>query len=87
MKQEYNSAEAYDTLHKAGKVHYYGVNNKTTDMSYARDDSVLDYCRLHDITIQAWSPQHMAEIAAGTEFTMSREEWYEIYLGSGKFLP
>ena len=178
-------ADAFDTLHKAGKVRYFGVsnttpmemellkkylkqpimfnqlqfsleqsqlvdqaiylNNKTTDMSYARDDSVLDYCRLHDITIQAWSPlqhgmiggsfidnpdypeinavlaksaeahgvtkaaiamawilrhpakmqaiagtmnpQHMAEIAAGTEFTMSREEWYEIYLGSGKFLP
>ena len=121
------------------------LNNKTTDMSFARDDSVLDYCRLHDITIQAWSPlqhgmisgsfidnpdfpeinaalaasaeahglskaaiamawilrhpakmqaiagtmnpQHMAEIAAGTDFKMSREEWYKIYLGSGKFLP
>lgn len=178
-------ADAFDTLHQAGKVRYFGVsnttpmemellkkymkqplvlnqlqfsleqsqlvdqaiylNNKTTDMSFARDDSVLDYCRLHDITIQAWSPlqhgmisgsfidnpdfpeinaalaasaeahglskaaiamawilrhpakmqaiagtmnpQHMAEIAAGTDFKMSREEWYKIYLGSGKFLP
>ena len=35
------------------------MNNKTTDLSIARDGSALDYCRLHDITVQAWSPlQH-----------------------------
>ena len=33
------------------------------------------------------NPQHMAEIVAGTEFTMSREEWYEIYLCAGHKLP
>ena len=32
------------------------MNNKTTDYSVNRDGSALDYCRLHDITIQAWSP-------------------------------
>ena len=32
------------------------MNNKTTDMSVNRDGNVLDYCRLNDITIQAWSP-------------------------------
>ena len=32
------------------------MNNKTTDMSFMRDGSALDYCRLKDITIQAWSP-------------------------------
>ena len=32
------------------------LNNKTTDRSCDRDNGVLDYCRLHDITIQAWSP-------------------------------
>lgn len=32
------------------------MNNKSTDMSLNRDGSVLDYCRLNDITIQAWSP-------------------------------
>ena len=32
------------------------MNNKTTELSLNRDGSVLDYCRLHDITIQAWSP-------------------------------
>jgi len=32
------------------------MNNKETDMSINRDGGILDYCRLHDITIQAWSP-------------------------------
>jgi len=32
------------------------MNNKTTDMSINRDGNALDYCRLNDITIQAWSP-------------------------------
>lgn len=32
------------------------MNNKTTDLSINRDGSTLDYCRLNDITIQAWSP-------------------------------
>ncbi len=32
------------------------MNNKTTDFSVNRDGNTLDYCRLHEITIQAWSP-------------------------------
>lgn len=32
------------------------MNNKTTDYSINRDGNLLDYCRLNDITIQAWSP-------------------------------
>ena len=32
------------------------MNNKTTEFSINRDGNVLDYCRLNDITIQAWSP-------------------------------
>lgn len=30
--------------------------NMDNDSAVDRDGSVLDYCRLHDITIQAWSP-------------------------------
>ena len=34
-----------------------GLNvNMKVDAGVNRDGSVLDYCRLHDITIQAWSP-------------------------------
>lgn len=31
-------------------------SNMMTEGAVGRDGSVLDYCRLHDITIQAWSP-------------------------------
>lgn len=35
------------------------MNNLTTERSIDRDGGLLDYCRLKDITIQAWSPlQH-----------------------------
>ena len=34
-----------------------GINvNMTNDVSVVRDGGVLEYCRLKDITIQAWSP-------------------------------
>ena len=32
------------------------MNNKTTEFSINRDGNALDYCRLNDITLQAWSP-------------------------------
>lgn len=35
--------------------------NMTSSGSVVRDGSVLDYCRLHDITIQAWSPFQQPE--------------------------
>lgn len=121
------------------------MNNKTTDMSVMRDDGALDYCRLHDITIQAWSPlqygmfkgmfidnpdfpelnevlgdlakqygvtksaiaiawilrhpakmqviagtmnpTHLEEMAQADGISLTHEEWYRLYLSSGKFLP
>ncbi|MEH7110122.1 aldo/keto reductase [Bacillus sp. JJ1764] len=97
MKPE-EVAEAFEQLHTAGKVKYFGVSNfnpaqiellqksipyklvvnqlqfsiahtpmidsgialnMNVDQSINRDSSILEYCRLHDITIQAWSPfQH-----------------------------
>ncbi|MFI1727631.1 aldo/keto reductase family oxidoreductase [Streptomyces sp. NPDC020489] len=32
------------------------ANMQGLDQSVVRDDGIVDYCRLHDITIQAWSP-------------------------------
>ena len=178
-------AEAFDKLHKEGKVRHFGVsnvtpgqlellkkyvkqplvfnqlqfsldqtqlidaalylNNKTTDRSIDRDNGVLDYCRLNDITIQAWSPlqigmfqgcfvdhpdypelnaalakigekygisktavaiawilrhpakmqaiagtmnpEHLKDICDATKAKITHNEWYELYLASGKFLP
>ena len=121
------------------------MNNKTTEMSVMRDDGALDYCRLNDITIQAWSPLqhgmfkgmfidnpefpemnkalgelaeqygvtkaaiaiawilrhpakmqviagtmspvHLTEMAEADKIELTHEEWYKLYLSSGKFLP
>lgn len=121
------------------------MNNKTTDMSLMRDGGALDYCRLNDITIQAWSPlqqgmfkgmfidnpdypemnkvlgdlaqqygvtksaiaiawilrhpakmqviagtmnpAHLTEMAQADKIQLTHEEWYRLYLSSGKFLP
>ena len=121
------------------------MNNKTTDMSVMRDGGALDYCRLNDITIQAWSPLqhgmfkgmfidnpefpelnkvlqeladkygvtkaaiaiawilrhpakmqviagtmnpvHLTEMAEADKIELTHEEWYHLYLSSGKFLP
>lgn len=46
--------------------------NMTSAGSFDRDGSVLDYCRLNDITIQAWSPFQM-------------ENWQGCFIGSEKF--
>jgi len=32
------------------------ANMQNLDQSTGRDNGILDYCRLHDITVQAWSP-------------------------------
>lgn len=119
--------------------------NMSTQGAIDRDGSVLDYCRLHDINIQAWSPfqygffegvyvgsekypqlnqkldelaskygasatsivtawilrhpaniqmisgtvkeQRLREITKGADITLSRKEWYEIYLAAGNMLP
>ena len=121
------------------------VNNLTTDRSIDRDNSTLDYCRLHDITVQAWSPlqkgffkgcfvddpempelnrvlgelgeqygvsktaiafawimrhpakiqpiagtmnpNHLKDICEAAKVDLSRNEWYRLYIASGKFLP
>lgn len=121
------------------------MNNKTTDMSFMRDGGAVDYCRLNDITIQAWSPlqqgmfggmfidnpefpelnevlselaekygvtksaiaiawilrhpakmqviagtmnpTHLREMAEADKIELTHEEWYKLYLSSGKFLP
>lgn len=119
--------------------------NMMTDGAVDRDGRVLDYCRVHDITIQAWSPfqygmfegvflgnekfpelnrkmdeiagrygvnsttiavawilrhparmqvlagtmseTRLADICKAADITLTREEWYEIYLAAGNMLP
>lgn len=119
--------------------------NMTSDSAPDRDGSVLDYSRLNDMTIQAWSPfqmpnwqgcfidsekypelnkemealaeqygvskttiatawilrhpagmqvitgtaseKRLAEIIEAEKITLSRQEWYRLYLAAGHFLP
>ena len=121
------------------------VNNLTTERSIDRDNGTLDYCRLHDVTVQAWSPlqcgffqgcfvdnpkfpelnrvlgelsetysvpktavaiawilrhparmqaiagtmnpSHLKDICEASKITLTHNEWYRLYLASGKFLP
>ncbi len=121
------------------------LNNLTTERSISRDNGILDYCRLNDITIQAWSPlqfgmfkgcfvdhpdfpelncalgdlaakyavpktaiaiawilrhpahmqaiagtmnpDHLRDICAANRVSLTHQEWYQLYLASGKFLP
>jgi predicted oxidoreductase len=123
-----------------------GINvNMEIDHSIDRDGSILDYCRLKDITIQPWSPfqygffegvfldndkfpelnavidkiaaakgvpntaiaiawilrhpakmqpilgttnpQRLKDSCKASDITLSRQEWYEIYLAAGNKLP
>lgn len=121
------------------------LNNLTTDRSCVRDNGLLDYCRLHDITVQAWSPlqfgmfkgcfvdhpdfpelnqalgeigekygvsktavaiawilrhpahmqaiagtmnpAHLSDICDAAAIYLTHQEWYRLYLATGKFLP
>jgi len=123
-----------------------GLNvNMHTNHALSKDGSTLNYCRLHDITIQAWSPfqygffegpfignekfdklnnvlseiaekyrvtetaiagawvlrhpaniqmisgsmnpERVKEICQGADVTLTREEWYKLYLAAGNPLP
>ena len=123
-----------------------GLNvNMKISTSIDRDGSILEYCRLKDINIQAWSPyqygffegvfigsdkypklnalldklaekynvtpttiasawilrhpakmqlisgstspKRIKDIAAASDITLTREEWYQLYLAAGHILP
>lgn len=119
--------------------------NMQDDGAVNRDGSVLDFCRLYDITIQAWSPfqfgffegvflgnekfpelnktihalaqkyavapgtiviawllrhpagiqpvtgtmstEHLQDCIRAASITLTREEWYAVYLSAGNILP
>ena len=177
-------AEAFEILHKSGKVRDFGVSNQNPmmmellrkevkqplminqlqlsaaftpgfdagfhvnmegDKAAVRDGRVFEYCKLNDMVIQAWSvlqfgffkgnfvgnekfqalnqvlnrlaqkygvspsaiaiawvlrypakmqavvgttnPKHLIEASQSSNLTLTRKEWYEIYLAAGNDLP
>ncbi|CIR91118.1 aldo/keto reductase family oxidoreductase [Streptococcus pneumoniae] len=119
--------------------------NMEDSQAAMRDGSIFEYCKLHDVVIQAWSvlqfgyfkgnfvgnekfqalnqvldrlaikygvtsstiaiswilrypakmqavvgttnPKHLREVSRAANFSLTRKEWYEIYLAAGKNLP
>ena len=89
--------------------------NMHTDGAVDRNGDILNYCRMNNLTIQAWSPfqskstiaaawilrhparmqtivgtmnyYRMLEIARAADITLTRDEWYRLYLSSGHILP
>jgi len=65
--------------------------NMKVENSVDHDGGILDYCRLRGITIQTivgtTKPQRVRDICESDKVTLSREEWYEIYLAAGNILP
>ena len=119
--------------------------NMEDSQAAMRDGSIFEYCKLHDVVIQAWSvlqfgyfkgnfvgnekfqalnqvldrlafkygvtpstiaiswilrypakmqavvgttnPKHLREVSEATNFSLTRKEWYEIYLAAGNNLP
>ena len=119
--------------------------NMEDSQAAIRDGSIFEYCKLHDVVIQAWSvlqfgyfkgnfvgnekflalnqvldrlafkygvtpstiaiswilrypakmqavvgttnPKHLIEASQATNFSLTRKEWYEIYLAAGNDLP
>lgn len=123
-----------------------GLNvNMSKQESVQRGGDLLNYCRLHNVTLQAWSPlmqgffednilnkdafpllneklsqlaekyncapsaialawilrhpakmqvitgttdpEHMTQVCACADIELTRQEWYELYLSTGKTLP
>ena len=58
------------------------MNNKQTEFSVNRDGHALDYCRLNDITIQAWSPLQFGMF--GGSF-IDKPDFPELNKGLGEF--
>ena len=119
--------------------------NMEASQAAMRDGSIFEYCKLHDVVIQAWSvlqfgyfkgnfvgnekfqalnqvldrlaikygvtsstiaiswilrypakmqavvgttnPKHLREVSQAANFSLTRKEWYEIYLAAGNNLP
>lgn len=119
--------------------------NMEASQAAMRDGSIFEYCKLHDVVIQAWSvlqfgyfrgnfvgnekfqalnqvlerlaikygvtpstiaiswilrypakmqavvgttnPKHLREVSQAASFSLTRKEWYEIYLAAGNNLP
>ena len=60
----------------------YGVTSSTIAISW-----ILRYPAKMQAVVGTTNPKHLIEASQATNFTLTRKEWYEIYLAAGNDLP
>ena len=60
----------------------YGVTSSTIAISW-----ILRYPAKMQAIVGTTNPKHLIEASQATNFSLTRKEWYEIYLAAGNNLP
>ena len=60
----------------------YGVTSSTIAISW-----ILRYPAKMQAVVGTTNPKHLREVSQATNFSLTRKEWYEIYLAAGNDLP
>ncbi|HGE3410501.1 TPA: aldo/keto reductase family oxidoreductase [Streptococcus pneumoniae] len=60
----------------------YGVTSSTIAISW-----ILRYPAKMQAVVGTTNPKHLREVSRATNFSLTRKEWYEIYLAAGNNLP
>jgi len=60
----------------------YGVTSSTIAISW-----ILRYPAKMQAVVGTTNPNHLREVSQAANFSLTRKEWYEIYLAAGNNLP
>lgn len=60
----------------------YGVTSSTIAISW-----ILRYPAKMQVVVGTTNPKHLREVSQAANFSLTRKEWYEIYLAAGNNLP
>lgn len=60
----------------------YGVTSSTIAISW-----ILRYPAKMQAVVGTTNPKHLREVSQAANFSLTRKEWYEIYLAAGNNLP
>lgn len=72
--------ELNETLERIGKK--YGISKAAVNIAW-----ILRHPANMQAIAGTTNPEHLLELCKGAEVTLTRQEWYEIYLSAGKMLP
>ena len=60
----------------------YGVSKSAVAVAW-----ILRHPAKMQVILGTMNPEHLADAAAGAGVSLTRKEWYSLYLASGKYLP